>query len=107
MLRQTGPQIAAGHATRPAASSVPAITSLFNSVELAGVAMPFDRNAEIFGEGEPADYVYKVLTGSVRTYRVLNDGRRQIGAFHLPGDVFGLEPGWEHPCSAEAINPST
>ena len=108
MLRQTGPQIAAAHAPRPAAtSSVPAINSLFGSIELAGVPMQFDRNAEIFGEGEPADYLYKVISGSVRTYRVLNDGRRQISAFHLPGDVFGLEPGEEHSYSAEAINQST
>jgi CRP-like cAMP-binding protein len=34
---------------------------------------------------------------------VLNDGRRQIGAFYLPGDVFGLEVGDEHTFSAEAI----
>jgi CRP/FNR family transcriptional regulator, nitrogen fixation regulation protein len=108
MLRQTGPQIAAATVPRPpATSSVPAVNSLFDSVELAGVAMPFDRNAEIFGEGEPADYVYKVLSGSVRTYRVLTDGRRQISAFHLPGEVFGLESGEEHSCSAEAISQSS
>ena len=45
--------------------------------------MPFARNAEIYGENEPAEYLYKVISGSVRTYKVLNDGRRQIGAFYL------------------------
>jgi CRP-like cAMP-binding protein len=69
--------------------------------------MLFDRNAEIFGEGEPAEYVYKVMSGAVRTYRILNDGRRQISAFYLPGDVFGLEAGEEHSCSAEAISDSS
>ena len=39
----------------------------------------------------------------MRTYKVLNDGRRQIGAFYLPGDIFGLEIGDEHTFSAEAI----
>jgi hypothetical protein len=39
----------------------------------------------------------------VRTYKVLVDGRRQIGAFHLPGDIFGFETGDEHTLSAEAI----
>ena len=122
MLRQTGPQIRAGHAPGPAAaSSIPtlphrctcckcttgAINSLFNSIALSGVAMPFDRNTEIFGEGEPADYVYKVLSGAVRTYRVLNDGRRQISAFYLPCDVFVFEPGEEHSSSAEAISQSS
>jgi CRP/FNR family transcriptional regulator, nitrogen fixation regulation protein len=72
--------------------------------ELMGAPMPFKRNAEIYGEGEPSEYLYKVISGAVRTYKVLADGRRQIGAFYLPGDVFGLESGSEHAFSAEAIN---
>jgi CRP/FNR family transcriptional regulator, nitrogen fixation regulation protein len=72
-------------------------------LDLMGAPMPFGRNAEVYGENEPADYLYKVVSGAVRTYRVLNDGRRQIGAFHLPGDMFGLEVGDTHGCSAEAI----
>jgi CRP/FNR family nitrogen fixation transcriptional regulator len=68
-----------------------------------GAAMPFDRNAEIYGEEEPAEYLYKVITGSVRTYKLLSDGRRQIQAFHIPGDVFGFEFGDVHEFSAEAI----
>src|SRR5262249_9118681 len=72
-------------------------------LELMGAAMPFARNSEIYGENDPADYLYKVVSGAVRTYRVLNDGRRQIAAFHLPGDLFGLEVGVAHACSAEAI----
>ena len=66
--------------------------------------MPFSRNAEIYGENEPADYLYKVISGAVRTYKVLSDGRRQIGGFYLPGDIFGLECGEEHSFSAEAIS---
>jgi CRP/FNR family transcriptional regulator, nitrogen fixation regulation protein len=85
----------------------PTFQTLLDTVELTGAVMPFDRNAEVYGENEPADYVYKVLSGSVRTYKVLNDGRRQIDAFYLPGDIFGLELGDEHSCSAEAISDST
>ena len=77
--------------------------SLGNSVEMMGAPMPFSRNAEIYGENEPADYLYKVISGAVRTYKVLSDGRRQIGGFYLPGDIFGLECGEEHSFSAEAI----
>ena len=61
--------------------------------QVGGASMTFERNAEIFGEGESADYVYKVLSGSVRAYKVLSDGRRQVTAFYLPGDVFGIESG--------------
>jgi CRP/FNR family nitrogen fixation transcriptional regulator len=70
---------------------------------LMGTVMPFARNSEIYGENEPAEYLYKVISGTVRTYKVLVDGRRQIGAFHVPGDVFGFETSEEHTSSAEAI----
>ncbi len=72
-------------------------------IEMIGAPMSFNRNAEIYGENEPAEYLYKVISGAVRTYKVLADGRRQIGAFYLPGDVFGLESGDQHSFSAEAI----
>jgi CRP-like cAMP-binding protein len=76
---------------------------LFGSPELAGIPIAYDRNAEIYGEGEAADYVYRVISGAVRIYKVLNDGRRQINAFYMPGDFFGLELGDEYTWSAEAI----
>ncbi len=86
-----------------AARNAPPPAVLGESIELMGAGMPFARNGEIYGENEPAEYLYKVIGGAVRTYKVLNDGRRQIGAFYLPGDVFGLEIGDAHSFSAEAI----
>jgi CRP/FNR family transcriptional regulator, nitrogen fixation regulation protein len=71
---------------------------------LMGAPMRFARNSEIYGEDEPAEYLYQVISGAVRTYRMLDDGRRQIGAFYLPGDVFGVEAGEVHLSSAEAIS---
>jgi len=80
-------------------------TSLLrDSINVMGATVPYRRNTEIFGENESADYVYKVLAGAVRTYKVFADGRRQIGGFYLPGDVFGLETDDCHTFSAEAIN---
>jgi len=76
---------------------------LAQSMQLMGAVMSFPRNSEIFGENEPADYVYRVISGSVRTYKILSDGRRQVGGFYLPGDIFGLEFADEHTFSAEAI----
>ena len=76
-------------------------------LELVGAPMSFGRNEEIYGEAEPADFLYKVVSGAVRMYKVLNDGRRQIGAFYLPGDMFGLEVGDMHASSAEAVGDAT
>jgi CRP-like cAMP-binding protein len=78
---------------------------LSGAAELIGVPMSYGRNSEIYGESEPAEFLYKVISGTVRTYKVLNDGRRQIGGFYVPGDIFGLETGDEHTFSAEAITP--
>jgi CRP/FNR family transcriptional regulator, nitrogen fixation regulation protein len=63
----------------------------------------YRRKSELFGEGEEAEYVYQIIAGAVRTYKLLSDGRRQINAFHLPGDLFGLENGPTHRFTAEAV----
>src|SRR3954464_6272153 len=67
----------------------------------------YKKGSEIYGEKEPADYVYQVKAGAVRSYKLLSDGRRQIGAFHLAGDIFGLENGSEHRFTAEAVVDTT
>ena len=90
-------------------TSRPSVQPSGRTMELApGVVMPctiikVSRNEEVFAEEEDADFVYKVVSGAVRAVRILSDGRRQIGAFHLPGDVFGLECGDKHNHSAEAV----
>src|SRR5260370_41263752 len=63
----------------------------------------YRKDEEIYGEDEPAEYVYQIIRGAVRTYNLLSDGRRQIGGFLLPGDVFGLESGNSHRLAAEAV----
>ena len=70
---------------------------------MMGAPMRFARNAEVYGEDEPAEYLYQVISGAVRTYRMLDDGRRQVVAFYLPGDIFGVEAGELHLSSAEAV----
>jgi CRP/FNR family transcriptional regulator, nitrogen fixation regulation protein len=89
----------AARGNRPVPSSPP----LMDRVGLMGAPMTFGRNSQIYGEGEPADYLYKLVSGTVRTSKILADGRRQVGSFYVPGDVFGLEVSEEHAFSAEAI----
>lgn len=73
---------------------------------LMGAPMRFGRNEEVYGEDEPAEFLYQIVTGAVRTYRMLDDGRRQVVAFYVPGDIFGVEAGQVHLTSAEAISDS-
>jgi len=90
----------------PRTQTAPSIDQFSIIASCSGVSateFSYRKDEEIYGEGEPSEYVYQVIRGAVRTYKLLNDGRRQIGAFHLPGDVFGLDPGSAHRLTAEAI----
>jgi CRP/FNR family transcriptional regulator, nitrogen fixation regulation protein len=78
--------------------------TLLGAIEIVGFINPYSENNEIFGEKEPARYLYKVVSGSVRTYRILESGRRQIAAVYVAGEVFGFEVRDEHTLSAEAIS---
>ena len=91
-------------AVSTAPSMPPASHNLSDAFDLMGAAMTFGRNEEIYGEREPAEYLYKVISGTVRIYKILADGRRQIQAFHVAGDLFGFEFENEHSFSAEAIS---
>lgn len=69
----------------------------------AGVRMQFTGGEEIFAQDETATFVYRLIGGAVRTTHLLADGRRQIGDFYYPGDVFGLEARATHRFSAEGL----
>jgi CRP/FNR family nitrogen fixation transcriptional regulator len=69
-----------------------------------GVRMTFAKDEEIYGQDEDADLIYRVVSGAVRTSRLMSDGRRQIGDFYYPDEVFGLEAGDQHRFSAEALS---
>lgn len=72
-----------------------------------GTVQHFVQDRQIFADGDPADHFYRVVSGVVRACKFLNDGRRQIEAFHVAGDVFGLEAGLTYSISAEAVSDST
>ena len=97
--------------TKASSSTLPLFTleapPLRKSVDAAtptvGSVQSFTKDEEIFAEGDKAAYVYKVLSGVVRTSKLLSDGRRQIDAFHLAGDIFGIEAGDEYRFCAESV----
>lgn len=69
----------------------------------AGTHMVLGKGEQLFEEGDETEFFYQVVSGAIRSYKLLSDGRRQIDAFHLRGDIFGLEAGGEHRFSAEAV----
>jgi len=102
VLLETVPTISHDRMRGPGATKARSI--LFAGCpKLVGVTFRYVRDEEIYGEAEEAKFVYKVVSGAVRGYKLLSDGRRQIGAFHLPGDLFGFESGPTHKLTAEAV----
>jgi CRP/FNR family transcriptional regulator, nitrogen fixation regulation protein len=83
--------------------SAAAPVDFLGSMKLVAAPISFARNAVIYEENERAEFVYKVLSGAVRVCKMLSNGRRQIEAFYLPGDIFGFEVGDQHCFSAEAV----
>jgi CRP/FNR family nitrogen fixation transcriptional regulator len=82
---------------------IPSVVRRPAALVLDGGRQNHGRDATIFDEGQPADRVYQLISGSVRTCRILRDGRRQIEGFHFPGDVFGLERGATYRVAAQTL----
>ncbi len=76
------------------------LTAILTNVELA----PGDP---LVDEGEPADHVFNITQGTLKIYKLLPDGRRQITGFLFPGDFLGLMRSDTYVCSAEAVTEVT
>jgi CRP/FNR family transcriptional regulator len=82
---------------RDATSNVMAITSL--QKRAAGET--------IFWEGDAADSVFEVVSGTLRLHKLLPDGRRQVTGFLCAGHLIGLAPEGTWVYTAEAITDVT
>ncbi|WP_455383812.1 fumarate/nitrate reduction transcriptional regulator Fnr [Acidihalobacter prosperus] len=66
---------------------------------------PLQRGAALFNQGDQFGALYAIRSGSIKSYTVSDDGREQINAFHLPGEILGLDAISEgmHPSAAVAL----
>ena len=67
----------------------------------------YDSHQTIFREAEPAEYVFNVTSGTVKLYKLLADGRRQITGFLFPGDFLGLALNATYTYTSEAVQEVT
>jgi len=72
-------------------------------IERRGLRVCYAPQECIFRENDPAESIYKVVSGLVCTCKSLSNGRRQIVGFYLSGEYFGLECSGTHTLPAEAI----
>ena len=74
-----------------------------DAIERMGVRETFTKDEEVYGQEEPVERIYRVVSGAVRTIRLLGDGRRQVGESISPATFSALSPG---PIIASRRSPS-
>lgn len=85
-----------------------AICSVLEDEDLAALAAITEHRTRkagetIFDEGDPSTHLFNVSAGTVRIYKLLPDGRRQITGFLFPGDFLGLASSETYAYGAEAV----
>lgn len=83
------------------------VNDLLGPLILIAATLDHDRDEEIIAQGARAENCFQVVRGCVRTVRLLEDGRRQVGEFLFAGDLFGWDTVGEHEFAAEAVTPVT
>ena len=57
----------------------------------------------IFQEGDKASFLFMIISGTIKAYRLLSDGRRLITGFFGPGDIIGMSARGNYPYSADTV----
>ncbi len=104
------PVNAEAHACHHCAARALSICSAMPSQELGALALIRQRQKVEAGEtfvdeGEAATHFFNVTSGSVKVYKLMADGRRQITGFLFAGDFLGLAFNDNYTYSAEALTP--
>jgi CRP/FNR family transcriptional regulator len=87
-------------------NGLPAAPSRGGALSLLGpeaITISYAPRETVYLEEDPADYVFLVRTGTVKTCKFLPDGRRQVTGFLFRGDIFGLHFNGTYVYSAEAV----
>ena len=101
-------ELPAGHPCRGCPVRDLAICGVLGSDDLGqfrrlGCGVELRSGERLVGEGEDALSVFTVTEGALRASTVLPDGRRQVAAFHLPGDFAGTTVSDTHAFTLEAV----
>jgi CRP/FNR family nitrogen fixation transcriptional regulator len=92
--RSTGPAIGEDAPTREGTGALDGL----------GTTISVRKDAEIYSQGDAARHCYRVVSGCVRTVKLMEDGRRQVGEFLLAGDWLGCEALEAYDFAAEAVS---
>ncbi len=83
---------------------VPVSRDALDMLEQFGTTVTVQHDREIHGQGDQAKFCYRILSGCVRMVKLMEDGRRQVGEFLLPGDMIGFDVLGTYDFSAETVS---
>jgi CRP-like cAMP-binding protein len=106
-LATHGPQATSARFAPVVARATTTMVNEVTAFDRIGTVVPLRRDQTLFFEGDSAQYFYKVVSGAVRSCKLLADGRRQVSQFLLPGDFVGLDSNDTYHSSVEAVNDAT
>jgi CRP-like cAMP-binding protein len=64
----------------------------------------YEPGQSIFWEGDRSEFVYKLLHGATKGYKLLSNGRSQIARFAISGDLLGHPAFDSYAYTAEVLN---
>jgi CRP/FNR family nitrogen fixation transcriptional regulator len=73
-------------------------------LEQFGANLSVRHDREIHGEGDRAEFCYRIVGGCVRLVKLMEDGRRQVGEFLVAGDLLGFDTLDCYDFTAEAVS---
>ena len=73
----------------------------------APALVTLDAQQELFAQDDPVRHCYEVVSGCLRTVRLMEDGRRLVGGFLMAGSLLGFEARALHDFAAQAVCPTT
>jgi CRP-like cAMP-binding protein len=68
-----------------------------------GMTITVPRDRELHAQGDRAEFCYRIVSGCIRTIKLMEDGRRQVGGFLLAGDCLGFDALDTHDFAAQAV----
>lgn len=85
-----------------------AVCSSLSNAELSDLSQvnrhrKFSSGDCVFFEGDPADSFFVVMGGSLKLYKLMADGRRQVTGFLFRGDMIGAAYQQDADVTAEAL----
>ena len=72
----------------------------------APTLVTLDAQQELFAQDDPVRHCYEVVSGCLRTVRLMEDGRRLVGGFLMAGSLLGFEARALHDFAAQAVCPT-